>query len=112
MINLAMPVLFGLWGWLFVEHLTQRGHIFSFLTLADPGLKIERLWVQYTTCAVCNAGLISSIYATVITIWYCLDMGDVSATQAVVNGIGTLISNLFISATIAMSVARVMTIKF
>lgn len=101
------PILIGLWAWLFTETLTNEGHVFHFLNqpqeshLAGPAL----LWSKYTNCGVCHAGIMSLAY----TVFCAIDNGLNEPSLALIPY--AFATSLFTSATVAMSVAKVCSLK-
>lgn len=96
---MIFPAIIGLWAWLFTETLTREGHIFSFLgKWADEMPEDIRptliLPYKYITCGICHAGIVALLYA---------------ATEVYHNA---PLSTLFVAPVIAMSVAKVMNLKF
>lgn len=107
-------ILMGLWSWLFCEYLTQPNHVFHYLKFeGKPTNRTEALWMQYTSCAMCHAGAAATAYSLLYVAAYAnVFTTGMAIPAALISLSGTLLTTLFTSATIAMTVAKVMSIKF
>lgn len=90
---MVTAALIGLWAWLFTETLTREGHLFERVgSWAEK--RPATLATKYITCGICHAGMMATVYA---------------ATEVYHNA---PLSTLFVAPVIAMSVAKVMDLKF
>lgn len=112
--TLITSTLIGLWSYLFTGPLTSEDHIFGPLnaSYSEDLQGLSLLWHKYTNCAVCHAGMLSVFLAIFKTAEHYLTMDSLSVTMAVVSIVGTFLTALFTSATVAMVVANVMSIKY
>lgn len=100
-------VIIGLWAWLFVETLTHEGHIFA--SVAINAIR-KPLFRRYVECPVCHAGIVSLFYAVFET-GMAIDL-TLPTEFLVTLTIMTTVKMVFAYTVIAMSVAKIMSLKF
>lgn len=106
--------LIGLWAWLFTDTLTHEEHIFHFLHDAIPD-DVElgigwRLYIKYLSCPVCHAGALSMLFACLTALG--LALACFVTTVPFEFAYKELTNSFFVTPIIAMSVAKVMSLKF
>ena len=121
MTELIFPaVVIGLWSWLFTETLTKGDHVFAFVGRMvdgrEPQGMAQRLFFQYVRCPICHAGALGLLYAVFCLVAACLAVAVVAFAGIdllpAIYLIGNALTSLFIIPVLAMSVAKVMALKF